>query len=63
MKLALVTALLRRWLPAYPAAVLVLGAFVLYELYRATRTGSVLLPFLALLDLAIIVLIAREYRL
>ena len=39
------------------------GVFVLYELYRATRTGSVLLPFLALLDLAIIVLIVREYRL
>jgi len=63
VKLALVVALLRRWRPAYPAAVLVLGVFVLYELYRATRTGSVLLPFLALLDLAIIVLIVREYRL
>lgn len=63
VKLALVAALLRRWLPAYPIAVVVLGAFVIYEAYRATRTGSVLLPFLALLDVAIIVAIVREYRL
>ncbi len=63
VKLALVAALLRRWLPAYPIAVVVLGAFVVYELYRATRTGSVLLPLLALLDIAIIVVIVREYRL
>ena len=63
VKLALVAALLRKWLPAYPIAVVVLGAFVLYELYRATRTGSILLPFLAVLDIAIIVVIVREYRL
>ena len=63
VKLALVVALLRRWQPAYPVAALVLGVFVAYELYRATRTGSVLLPFLAALDLAIIGLIVREYRL
>jgi uncharacterized membrane protein len=63
VKLALVAALLRRWRPAYPVAVLVLGVLVGYELYRATRTGSLLLPFLAALDLAIIWLIAREYRL
>ncbi len=40
-----------------------LGAFVVYEVYRATRTGSVLLPVLAALDIAIIVVIVREYRL
>ncbi|MGH3786695.1 MAG: DUF2127 domain-containing protein [Pseudonocardiaceae bacterium] len=63
VKLALVAVLLRRWLPAYPIAVVVLGAFVVYELYRATRTGSMLLPLLAALDIAIIVVIVREYRL
>jgi uncharacterized membrane protein len=63
VKLALVVALLRRWQPAYPLAAVVLGAFVVYELYRATRTGSVLLPCLAALDVAIIVMIVREYRL
>ena len=32
-------------------------------MYRATRTGSLLLPVLAALDIAIIVVIVREYRL
>lgn len=63
IKLALVWALLRRWLPAYPPAVVVLGLFVVYELVHAWHTGSVLLPVLALLDIAIIVLVVREYRL
>ena len=63
VKLALVVALLRRWRPAYPVAAAVLGAFVVYELYRATQTGSVLLRLLAALDVAIIVMIVREYRL
>ena len=62
VKLALVAAMLRRIRPAYPVAAVVLGLFVVYEIYRATRTGSVLLPFLAALDVAIIVLIIREYR-
>ncbi len=62
VKLALVVAMLRRIRPAYPVAVVVLGAFVVYEIYRATQTGSVLLPFLAALDVAVIVLIIREYR-
>jgi uncharacterized membrane protein len=56
-------ALLRKWEPAYPVAIVVLGAFVVYEVYRATRTGSLLLPVLAVLDIAIIVVIVREYRL
>jgi uncharacterized membrane protein len=62
VKLALVVALLRHWLPAYPVAVVVLAAFVGYELYRAFHTGSVLLPFLAALDVLVIVLVIREYR-
>ncbi|MBN9101298.1 MULTISPECIES: DUF2127 domain-containing protein [unclassified Pseudonocardia] len=62
VKLALVVAMLRKIRPAFPVAVVVLGAFVVYEIYRATQTGSVLLPFLAALDVAIIVLIIREYR-
>jgi len=46
-----------------PVAVVVLGLFVVYEIYRATQTGSVLLPVLAAVDVAIIVMIVREYRL
>jgi uncharacterized membrane protein len=62
IKVALVIALLRHWLPAYPVAVVVLGAFVVYEIYRATQTGSVLLPLLAVLDILVIALVIREYR-
>ncbi len=62
VKLLLVVALLRRIRPMYPVAVVVLGLFVGYEIYRATQTGSVLLPFLAALDVAIIGLVIREYR-
>ena len=63
VKLGLVGALLARWRPAYPVAVVVLGAFVVYELYRAGQTGSIVLPFLGLVDAAVILLIVREYRL
>ena len=62
LKVGLVIALLRHWLPAYPVAIVVLGLFVVYELYRATQTGSVLLPVLALVDVAVIALVVREYR-
>jgi uncharacterized membrane protein len=62
IKLALVVALLREWRAAYPVAVVVLGIFVGYEVYRATQTGSLLLPFLAAFDVAVIVLVWREYR-
>lgn len=62
VKLALVAALLRKWLPAYLVALVVFGAFVVYELYRATRNGSLLLPFLAAVDGAVIVMIVLEYR-
>jgi uncharacterized membrane protein len=63
VKIGLVVALLSRWRPAYPVAAAVLGVFVAYEVLRAVRTGSMVLPFLAALDVIIIVLILREYRL
>ena len=61
IKCGLVVAMARRVRPAYPVAAVVLGLFVVYELYRATRTGSVLLPAFAALDVVIIGLIVREY--
>jgi uncharacterized membrane protein len=61
IKLGLVAALLRKIMPAYPVAVLVLAAFVVYELIRAVHTHSIALPFFAALDIVIIVLVIREY--
>jgi uncharacterized membrane protein len=62
LKLAMVVALLRKWVRAYPVVVAVLVVFVAYELYRAFHTGSIVLPVLAAIDIAIIVLVIREYR-
>lgn len=62
VKLGLVWALARKWLRAYPVAMLVLAAFVAYEIYRAIETGSIALPFFAAVDALIIVLVYREYR-
>ena len=55
-------ALLCKWRPAYPVAILVLLLFVVYEVIRMVHTGSLVLPLLAALDLAIAVLVIREYR-
>lgn len=61
IKLGLVIALLKKVMPAYPIAVVVLGAFVVYELFRAVHTHSIALPIFAALDIAIIVMVIREY--
>jgi len=50
----------RPW--AYPAALWFLGAFVLYQLYRLLLTGAPALGVLTAFDVAVMVLIWREYR-
>ena len=62
VKLGLVVALLREVRPAYPVAVGVLAAFVLYEGHRAAVRGSLLLWLSTALDVVLIVLVVREYR-
>jgi uncharacterized membrane protein len=62
VKLALVIAMLKKILPAYPIAAVVLAGFVVYEVWRAVHTHSIALPFFAALDVVIIVLVLREYR-
>ncbi len=61
IKLALVIALLRKALPAFPIAIVMLSAFVAYEIWRAAHTGSIALPAFAAIDIVIIILITREY--
>ncbi|MEV5538022.1 DUF2127 domain-containing protein [Saccharopolyspora shandongensis] len=61
IKIGLVIGLLRKIMPLYPVAMAALGLFVVFEVLRAVQTKSVVLPFFAALDVAIIVLVLREY--
>jgi uncharacterized membrane protein len=62
IKLILVWALLKRVLWMFPVSMIVLAAFVVYEIWRAVHTHSIALPIFAALDIVIITLVAREYR-
>jgi uncharacterized membrane protein len=62
IKLGLTAGLLRglRW--SYPVALVILTLFVAYQVYRIMHTHSVVLSLLTLLDVAIVLLIFREWR-
>lgn len=62
VKIGLVAALLRDQHWAYPTAMIVFAAFVVYQLHRFTDTHAVLLLPLSLFDLVVIGLIWLEYR-
>ncbi len=51
----------RRKLWAYPTAIIVLSAFICYQLYRVLHRNSVMLIVLSSLDFIIVLLIWREY--
>jgi uncharacterized membrane protein len=63
VKLALVAGLLMRKLWAYPTTIVVLGLFILYQLYRYTQTQGVGLLLLTILDFVVVGLTWHEYRL
>ena len=63
VKLGLVIGLLRNQLWSYPASLVVLGLFVVYQLYRYLYSQSVGLILLTVLDLVVIGLVWHEYRL
>jgi len=63
VKVFLVIGLLRNRSWAYPAALAVFSAFILYQVYRFTLTHSLGLVALTVFDLAVMWLIWREYRL
>lgn len=62
IKLWLIAGLLRRRLWYYPAAMVVFGLFIVYQLYRLSYTGSVWLALLSAIDLAVIGLTWHEWR-
>lgn len=61
-KVGLVIGLLRGKLWAYPTALVLLGLFLCYQIYRFSHNHSPSLAFFSLLDLAILVVIWRDYQ-
>lgn len=62
VKLVLVAGLLAERRRAFPVALVVLGLFVSYQVYRVAMFGSPVLAFLTVIDIGIIALVAREWR-
>lgn len=62
IKLALAIALLKNYLWAYPAAVVVFTVFVGYETYSLTNHPSLFLWCITIFDAFVIGLILHEYR-
>jgi uncharacterized membrane protein len=63
IKVFLVVGLLRNKLWAYPVSLVVLGLFIVYQLYRFSYTHGVGLIVLTVFDVVVIGLIWHEYRL
>ena len=63
VKLLLVAGLLKEKLWSYPASLIVLGLFIVYQLYRFSYTYSVGLIVLTVFDAVVIGLIWHEYKL
>ncbi len=61
-KLLLVAGLLSHKLWSYPAAIVVFGAFTVYQFYELIHRFSFFLGAVTVLDLIVIVLIVEEYR-
>ena len=62
IKIGLIIALLKQKKWAYPLAIGVFGAFILYQMYRFSLSHSIWMIFLSVLDLFVIVLTYLEYR-
>lgn len=62
VKLGLVIALLQNRLWAYPASLVALAGFIVYQVYRVSLVGTVGLVVLTVFDLIVMGLIWHEYR-
>ncbi len=62
IKIVVIVALLRHKLWAYPALIVVLGAFIIYQIYRLSYKFSVGLLLLTLFDVLVIGLTWLEYK-
>ena len=61
-KMGLVAGLLRGKLWAYPTALIVLGLFLCYQIYRFSHNHSPGLAFVSVLDLFILIFIWQDYK-
>jgi uncharacterized membrane protein len=61
-KVVLVVALLRDQLWAYPAMIVLLGAFIVYQLYRLSYHATLGLTLLTIFDAFVVWLTWREYQ-
>jgi uncharacterized membrane protein len=62
IKVGLIVALLKDKLWAYPASLVVLGLFIVYQLYQITTTHSWVIVLLTVFDLVVVYFIWREYQ-
>ncbi|MGH8215345.1 MAG: DUF2127 domain-containing protein [Rhodanobacteraceae bacterium] len=62
IKVGLVAGLLHGWRGAYPAALLLLTAFVGYQIFRLFRYHSPALAVFTIIDVTIVLLIWHEWR-
>lgn len=62
IKLGLILALFKNKLWAYPISLVVLGLFVLYQIYQIFTSHSLLIVGLTIFDLVVMYFIWREYR-
>lgn len=61
-KVGLAVGLLRGKLWAYPAALVILGALLCYQIYRFSHNHSLGLASVSLVDFAILIVIWRDYQ-
>lgn len=62
LKLALVYCLLKEYVRVYPYALLILGGFLVYQLYVFVRLPTIGMGLFSLLDAIIIYLVWREWH-
>jgi uncharacterized membrane protein len=62
IKVALIWAMLKNKLWAYPSSLVVLGLFVMYQIFELIKTGSLAIIALTIFDLVVMYFIWREYQ-
>jgi uncharacterized membrane protein len=62
VKLALVGGLATNRLWSYPAAILVLAGFTIYQVYQLSQQYSLFLEVITVLDVIVIRLVIAEYK-